>query len=131
MLRPGGRLAAIWNEMDTRIGWVAAFDAIVDVPRAGTPHPSTAAVDDLGDLFGPPVHRQFKHVHIHDRASLIDRVESMSFVAVQPEPIRDGIFADVRALLDEHPELAGRATFELPYLTSAWWAESGPGTATP
>ncbi|CAN5755466.1 class I SAM-dependent methyltransferase [soil metagenome] len=125
-LRPGGRLAAIWNEMDTRLEWVAAFNAIIAVPREGSPHPAGAGTAQLGDWFGPLQRRSFEHVHVHDQASLRERVTSMSFVAVQPPDVRTRIFADIGALLDGHPQLAGRATFELPYVTHAWWAESLP-----
>jgi SAM-dependent methyltransferase len=126
VLHPGGRLAAIWNEMDTRVEWVAAFNAIIAVPREGSPHPSAAGTVELGDRFGSLQRARFEHVRAHDRASLLERVTSMSFVAVRPPDVRARIFADVGALLDGHPQLAGRATFELPYVTHAWWAESVP-----
>jgi SAM-dependent methyltransferase len=123
VLRPGGRLGVIWNELDTGVGWVRQLNDIIAVPRTGTPHPSEARLDDLGELFGRPEHAEFRHAHLHDRASLLQRVASMSFVAVLPDHEREAVFAQVAALIDSHPQTAGRDSFDLPYLTDAWWAQ--------
>ncbi|CAN5797001.1 class I SAM-dependent methyltransferase [soil metagenome] len=126
-LRPAGRLGVIWNEMDTSVDWVRRFNEIIALPRTGTPHPSAARSADLGRHFSAAVHAQFRHVHQHDRESLLDRVASMSFVAVLPEQERAGVFERVTALIDSHPDIRGRDTFELPYLTEAFWAERRGG----
>ena len=42
-------------------------------------------------------------------------VGTYSSVALSPD--RDDVLAEVRRLVRTHPDLAGRATFELPYLT--------------
>ncbi len=123
VLKRGGRLGVIWNELDTSVGWVSRFNAIIAVPRAGTPHPSAARRDDLGELFGRPRHAEFKNAHVHDRASLLDRVASMSFVAVLSDDERADVFETVARLLDSDPATAGRDSFELPYVSRAWWAE--------
>jgi SAM-dependent methyltransferase len=123
VLRPVGRLGVIWNDLDVSVPWVAEFNAIIAVPRVGTPHPSESGAADLGNWFGPQVRARFGHAHVHDRESLLDRVNSMSFVAVQPEAGRAEIFERVGALVDGHPQLAGRETFDLPYVTEAFWAE--------
>ena len=47
----------------------------------------------------------------------------MSWIAVRPEQERDEIKGRVGELLDTHPELAGRESFDLPYVTSVFWAE--------
>jgi SAM-dependent methyltransferase len=123
VLRPGARLGVIWNAIDTSVPWVAEFDSIIGVTRVGAPHSSEAGAADLAEWFGPKVGGRFGHVHVHDRASLLDRVKSMSFVAVQPEDLRAEMFGRVGELVESHPQLAGRETFELPYVTEAFWAE--------
>lgn len=126
VLRPAARLGVIWNDLDVSVDWVVEFNAIIEVPRVGTPHPAEAAAADLGTWFGPRVQARFSHTHVHDRASLLDRVQSMSFVAVQPEAERAEIFARVSKLVDSDLQLARRQTFELPYLTEAFWVERRP-----
>lgn len=123
VLRPRGRLGVIWNDLDVSVSWVSDFYAIIGKPRVGTPLPSEAGQAELGPWFGPRARATFRHLHTHDRASLLDRVQSMSFVAVQPEPVRADIFERVGGLVDSHPQLAGRETFDLPYVTEAFWAE--------
>jgi SAM-dependent methyltransferase len=123
VLRPGGRLGVIWNDLDVSVEWVAEFNAIIEVPRVGTPHPSQAGRADLGKWFGQAHRAQFLQAHSQTRELLLKRVESMSFVAVQPEEVRADIFTRVTALASTHPQLAGRDTFELPYVTEALWAE--------
>lgn len=123
VLRPGGRLGVIWNDLDTSTDWVSQFDRIISVPRVGTPHPSAAGSAELAPLFGAPHRGRFEHSRIHDRDSLLDRVNSMSFVAVQPEQERAAILDRVARLLDTHPQLAGHERFELPYVTKTFWTE--------
>ena len=47
----------------------------------------------------------------------------MSFVAVLADDERARIFDAVRALMDSHPQLAGRETFALPYVCTAFWVD--------
>lgn len=123
VLRPGGRIGVIWNEFDTSVDWVDQFNRIVAVPRVGTPHPSAAGGADIAPFFGAPHRRRFAHAQTHDRASLLDRVNSMSFVAVQSEAKRAQVLEDVGRLIETHPQLTSRERFELPYLTKAFWTE--------
>jgi SAM-dependent methyltransferase len=123
VLKLGGRLAVIWNDLDTRVDWVERFNAIIAVPREGTPHPSSAREADLGRLFGPRHHAEFTHAHVHDRTSLHERVASMSFVAVLPDEERTRVHERVTELLATHLDTAGRETVELPYITGVFWAE--------
>jgi SAM-dependent methyltransferase len=123
VLRPGGCLGVIWNERDTSVDWVRELDAIVEPYRREGPHPRSQRDVQLGDLFGPRRHADFSHAQVVDLPTLRDRVASMSFVAVLPDDERTRVLHRVAALVASHPATAGRAVFELPYRTSAWWAE--------
>jgi SAM-dependent methyltransferase len=123
VLRVDGRLGVIWNDIDTSVDWVADFNAIISPARSVTPLPADARLRDLAPLFGQRHDATFTQLHTHDRASLLARVDSMSFVAVLPEPEREAIFERVRLLMDTHPQLVGREQFDLPYITHAYWVE--------
>jgi SAM-dependent methyltransferase len=123
VLRPGGRLGVIWNERDTSVDWARELDAIVEPYRREGPHPRLQREVELGDRFGPLQHAIFSHAHVVNLATLRDRVASMSFVAVLPDNERTQVLDRVAALVARHPATAGRAAFELPYRTNAWWAE--------
>ena len=125
VLRPGGRLGLIWNMRDARVPWVAKLDAIVnrfegDTPRYYTgawrqafPHPG----------FGPFAERHFAQGHTGSPDDVIlNRVRSTSFIAALPDAVREKVEAELRALVDEEPLLAGKATVTVPYETAAFSA---------
>jgi SAM-dependent methyltransferase len=125
-LRRGGRLALLWNQRDDTVPWVAALSAIVDRREAGWPRYRSgawrAAFDGARDLFRPLEDAHFHHVHELPPEGVVDRVCSVSFIAVLPEPERAAVAAEVRALLAAHPDTAGRTELRLPYRTdvSTW-----------
>jgi SAM-dependent methyltransferase len=126
VLRPGGRLALVWNVRDVKVGWVHRLGRMVealagDVPRyrAGT----LPAGFRRTRLFGPVRHERFRHVQVMDRAEVRDRVASVSYVAAAPAAVRDALLADVDHLLATHRATRGQDRFELPYITDLWWAD--------
>jgi SAM-dependent methyltransferase len=123
VLRPGGRVGVIWNERDTSVDWARELDAIVEPYRRDGPHPRAQRDVVLGDRFGPLQHADFSHSQVVDLPTLLDRVASMSYVAVLPDDERTRVLDRVATLVARHPATAGRAAFRLPYRTSAWWAE--------
>ena len=51
---------------------------------------------------------------------MIDLVTSRSYFITAEQNRKQRILAQVRALLDDHPALAGRPEIELPYVSFAW-----------
>jgi SAM-dependent methyltransferase len=121
VLRPGGRLALLWNLRDDAVDWVARLSAIVNRREGGAPRYRKgswrAAFDREPGLFSPVEEAHLRHVHVLPPAAVADRVASISFVATLPEAERAGILAEVRALLASHPDTAGRGEVGLAYLT--------------
>ena len=72
--------------------------------------------------FGPIESRRFGFVHALSPAEVVDRVASVSFIAVLPPAEREAVAAEVRALLAGHADTRGRATLEMPYLTDVFVA---------
>jgi SAM-dependent methyltransferase len=128
VLRPGGRLALLWNQRDESVGWIARLGAIVNGrERPGVPRYRTgrwrAAFDGAGELFGPLAETRFPHVHALTPDGVVDRVASVSFIAAMPQVERAAVLAEVRALLASHPDTAGRPTLDLVYRTDLYWCE--------
>lgn len=122
-LEPGGLLAVLFNVRDESVAWVRALTAIIDPHETDGKHvprhrdrawragftPEGPFADD-GVL-------EFPHTQEMDAAGLRDRVASISFIAVLTEDARAAVLDEVTALARDHPDLAGRETFDFPYIT--------------
>jgi SAM-dependent methyltransferase len=121
VLAPGGALGLVWNRRDDTVDWVAGLSAIVNRREAGAPRYRSgawrAAFEGAPGLFAPVEEAHLRHVHVLPPERVVDRIASVSFVAAMPEAERAAVLAEVRALLDSHPETAGRGEVELAYLT--------------
>lgn len=120
-LRPGGRLALLWNARDDAEPWVARLSEIVNRREGRAPRHRRgewrAAFDAAPGLFAPVEEAHLRHVHVLAPDAVVDRVASISFVAAMPEAGRAEVLAEVRALLAADAGTAGRAEVALPYRT--------------
>ena len=113
VLRPGGRLALLWNRRVEDAPVNLAIDALVDPHRAGTPtHRGEGwrAAFDRTTLFGPLEEHTFANEQHLDADGLEARVASISFIASLPYDERAEIVAAVR-------ELAADGPVTIPYRT--------------
>jgi len=126
MLRPGGKLGLVWNVRDESTGWVAKLTAIM------TPHEGDAPRFHKGDWkrvfpadgFGPLAMQSLPYVHVGPPQQVVmDRVMSVSFIAALPPEQHARVAAQVQALIDSDPALAGRAEVAFPYRTEAYACE--------
>jgi SAM-dependent methyltransferase len=128
VLRPGGRLALVWNRRDDAVDWVARLTDIVnEAETPGAPRYHTGrwrdAFREAPGLFGPLEEAHFPHVHRLSPEGVVERIASVSFVAAMPEPARTAVLDRVRALLASHPATAGRTELGLAYVTDLFWCE--------
>ena len=127
VLRPGGRLALVWNARDRSVPWVDRIWSIMDrvekrAPwRAHDEWRETAFVET--PWFGPLHEATFHHEQRLAPADVVERVRSVSHVAVLPADRQEAVLDEVRALLREDPETAGREELALPYRVDAYWTE--------
>jgi MOSC domain-containing protein YiiM/SAM-dependent methyltransferase len=124
-LRPGGRFALAWNLRDESVPWVRRLGDLIEAATGGEA-PNTQRgwrerVDRCG-LFEPLETATFRHVQRLTVDGVLDRVVSVSTVAAAEPSVRDGLVAEVRALLATDPDTAGRTEFDLPYNTRVHWA---------
>jgi SAM-dependent methyltransferase len=121
ILTPGGRLGLLWNVRDDSADWVRRLDEII-----GNRDRASDELAVIGPPFGPVERHTFAWVHTIGAEQLIDLVTSRSAVILLPDDERAALLADVRRLMATHPDLAGRATYALPYLTYCTRAERRP-----
>jgi SAM-dependent methyltransferase len=112
VLRAGGHLGLIWNSRDERVDWVRRLTSLT--PRA-------PQMDRANPDIAPPF-RRFEHHAVAWSSpmtpeSLIELAASRSGTIIAPAGERERMFGAIRELAATHPDLAGRDTFELPYVT--------------
>lgn len=120
VLAPGGMLGLIWNVRDEAVPWVAALSDITNPLEGNTPRYRSGAWRQVfpAEGFTFAAERCAPYVH-RGRAEdvIVNRTLSTSFVAAQPEAVRQEIAARVLALINQTPELAGHSEVAFPYQT--------------
>lgn len=127
VLRPGGRVALVWNARDRRVAWVDALWSIMDRVERRAPWRDHERWSDsaLGNRTGfGPLHREtFHHEQVHDPDGVVDRFAGVSHVAVLPTPEREHVLDQVREVLRTHPDTRWREALAVPYRVDAMWCE--------
>ncbi|MEJ7704894.1 MAG: class I SAM-dependent methyltransferase [Geodermatophilaceae bacterium] len=119
VLRPHGRLGLLWNFDDDSVPWVAAFaTATGTTARANQREPAV----NPGARFIDAAIAEFPHRQVVDAESLQQLVQTHSFYLVQDEQGRAEVVRRVDEVVSSHPDLVGRESFELPYVTRCWRA---------
>lgn len=115
VLRPGGRLGLLWNVRDAREPWTAELDHLMRAVAPDAPLDTVHAV--VATPFGDLQEHRVEWEHVLTPELLVDLVASRSYVITLPVARRDGLLEQVRRLTRTHPDLRGRASFALPYVT--------------
>lgn len=143
VIRVGGRLGLIWNARDRSVGWVDQVWSVMDGVERHAPwrdhgdrmgRPTSAAAGSAyrwtekylaqgGGNWAPWVEATFFHVHVCSHADVIDRVRSVSHVAVLPPDSQRAVLDEIRAILREHPETSHSATVGIPYQVDVMYSE--------
>jgi SAM-dependent methyltransferase len=127
VLRPGGRLGLVWNARDRSEPWVDEVWTIMDRVEKKAPwrdhenwrDSATKAMPGFGELHAA----QFRHLQTIAPEGVVQRVASVSHVAVLPEREREEVLDEVRHLLATHPAVRGLETVEIPYRVDCFWTE--------
>ena len=123
VLKSGGVLGLIWNVRDERVAWVAALRAFLDPHEGDAPRYHTQKWRKVFPAtgFGPLSERHFPHGHTGSPEHVIvERVLSTSFIAALPPMERNRVGEEVRKLIANVPDLAGRTEVTMPYVTAAF-----------
>jgi SAM-dependent methyltransferase len=119
VLRPGGRLAILWNRRVEDEPINQAIEALIEPYRMATPtHGGDAwrtAFERTG-LFGPLEEHVFASEQVLDEDGLAARICSISFIARLPEPERARLLARAR-------ELTAGGPVTVPYRTEVQVAD--------
>jgi len=117
ILRPGGRLAYVWNSRDDREPWVARLSKLIGSETVSRGE-SVGPVAESG-LYEPVEAAVFHFEQTLGRERLLDLVLSRSYCAKLPAAERTPILDAVGELYDE---IAGPEGIKLPYVTECFRA---------
>lgn len=119
VLRPGGRLAAVWNQLDTTVPWVHRLTRIM---HAGDVHAAAPEQRRFAAPFGAEEHARWSWSMELTPAQLHGLMASRSYWLRAKESTRERMTANLRWYLHEHLGHAEDALLTVPYLTIAWRA---------
>ncbi len=123
VLKPGGRLGLVWNVRDESVDWVAAITRIMADYQGDTPRFHTGAWRRLfpNEQFSQLEEATLPHQHLGSaQAVILDRVQSVSFIAALPAAERARVAAKLTSLIAGHPQLRDRPEVAFPYVTRAY-----------
>ena len=125
VLRPHGRVGLIWNARDRSSDWVNEVWSIMDRVEKRAPWRDHEHWDGAEPRagFGTLHSRKFRHEQSITPDGVVDRIASVSHVAVLPPAARQRVLDEVRAVLANHPDARGRSELRLPYRVDAYWCE--------
>ena len=115
VLRPGGALAALWNDEDERVDWVAGLGGVSKTrvsKRQVTRNPTFG-----GEYFEAGGQADFPHTYRRTADSLTATVGTKSHTLVVSEEERARVLGEIRDYLGSRPETA-TGEFDLPLVTS-------------
>lgn len=116
VLRPGGRIALLWNTRDVKIPWVRKLGALIGDQDAAIEPESLVA----SQQFGFVEESSFRHWQTVNRDSLCDMALSRSTVATLEAAARERKLAEVRALYDDYGR--GADGMQLPWIARCFRA---------
>jgi SAM-dependent methyltransferase len=123
VLRPGGGVGLMWNERDESVSWVNELSQIIhwNVRKPYDTEIDWCATLDRSERFTPARHAHFGYVQLLDADTLVERVQSTSYLAAMTDAERAPYEARVRALVADFS-----SPFGLPYDTHVYWCSKRP-----
>ncbi|MCU1575844.1 MAG: methyltransferase [Leifsonia sp.] len=117
VLKPGGTLGLVWNIRDETVPWVARLTEITHPAESETfLENGTIQRDGFGEIESA----RFEWSSEFTRDELLNLVRSRSYFITADEAEQTSILAGVNGLLDTDPDLVGRDSWTMPYVTHAF-----------
>jgi SAM-dependent methyltransferase len=117
VLRGGGTLGLIWNLRNNQVRWVQRLTAVMH-PAEGEIFAETGHIER--GPFGELESASFEWGLDFTRDALLDLVRSRSYYITARPDEQAAILAGVNRLLDTDPDVGGRESWSMPYVTRAF-----------
>jgi SAM-dependent methyltransferase len=124
VLRLGGTFAPVWNIRDEGEPWLARLSELME--ESGDQSFDERNVTGFGKLFSPLERALFRFTRTCTPDLLVELIQSRSYYQSATPERQAEIERSIRRLAREHPDLADRDEFPLPYTTYAYRASRIP-----
>jgi SAM-dependent methyltransferase len=117
VVRPGGVIGLVWNIRDDRVPWMGAMSDLIE----GEDSMRASRVDALAEIRAvhPEVeHADFSHVVAMTPEEIVRLSATFSYVRLRSDSA--SVYAALRDLLATHPDTAGLAHIDVPYVTATY-----------
>ncbi len=126
VLKPSAGLALIWNVRDDSVSWISKLNALSDslAKENGIQKWDEGSWQDTFEKSGLFTALQEYHYHNAQnlsREALIERVLSISYVAILPDKSKAEFLKRFQKIIDEDPLTKGKDSIELPYQGYVYW----------
>jgi SAM-dependent methyltransferase len=119
VLRPGGVLGLLWHVRDDRVAWMSALTDLLGGDEG-------MRDEAAGDRMRARIEQVLPGAELTSAAmtvvmapdDVVGLCSTYSTVLLAPDP--DGVRRRIRELLATHPDTAGRAVLEVPYVVRAY-----------
>lgn len=149
VIRPGGTFGTFWNLRDDDFPWSAELTQLLEDEDSGTSPEGSSAImlhgaldvvrgrnegpewlmsPTFGDRFTAIERNFFPNEVEHTPESLLELIRSRSYYLTSDDARKGEIDRKVEELTSSHPELSGRETFPMPYVTVAFRSQAGEGS---
>jgi ubiquinone/menaquinone biosynthesis C-methylase UbiE len=118
VLKPRGALGLVWNLRDDSVPWVAALTRIMQPFEGDAPRFHSQKWRDVfpAQGFSPLRERQFANHHTGPPEKvIIDRILSVSFMAALPSGEQQRVIEQIKEVIANSPDLAGKTQVTFPY----------------
>jgi SAM-dependent methyltransferase len=125
VLRTHGGLAVLRNVWDESVAWTSEMQSLISAQRTHEPAHATSRWRERLEAtgcFAPLQEEVVPHLVLGDRATLLARVSSISFIAMLGGDERRRLLQEIAALLDAHGVGLDGAPIEMPHRTHVVWA---------
>jgi SAM-dependent methyltransferase len=123
VLRPGGRLAVLWNGRDGEVPWMSALEEAVRTGgMTAAPAASRYREVDLPDglPFGPGERHEVRWTRAMTPADVVALMGTYSGVLTLPAVERAARLEAAARLLSARPDTAGRELLDVPFVARCW-----------
>ncbi|MCO7220878.1 class I SAM-dependent methyltransferase [Klenkia sp. PcliD-1-E] len=119
VLRPGGVVGFVWNVRDESVPWVGALGRRLTAETRDHEADQGVVARFAEQLPADVAEHGSRYVQRLTPEQVVAGIATRSYVAIMDDQERTAFLADLRALLAEHPDTAGRTELELPYAVHA------------